>query len=284
MKIAVLSGKGGTGKTFVSVNLATVANSAIYADCDIEEPNGHLFLKLDEIERQKVYVKIPSVNNDLCNGCRICVDFCKFNALAYINNQILIFDDICHSCGGCTLFCPEKALSEIDKEIGVIEKGSSDNVTVYTGILNVGEPSGVPIIENIMTEINKSNKLTIIDCPPGNACTVIESIRSANYCIIVAEPTIFGVHNLNMAYELVNLFNKPCGVVLNKSIEPNVAEKYCQDNNIEILAEIPFDLELGQLNADGYIAARESMEYKKLFTTLLDNLLKEGKHETALNS
>ncbi len=286
MKIAILSGKGGTGKTFISVNLANIVNNSLYIDCDIEEPNGHLFFDLKDIDREPVNVKIPVVDDDLCNGCRICVDFCKFNALAYINEKLIIFDDICHSCGGCTLFCPEKALHEIDKEIGRIEKGLSNSKIIYTGILNIGEPSGVPIIENLMDKIDthRDNDLAIIDCPPGNACTVMETVKAADYCIIVAEPSIFGVHNLDMALQLVNIFNKPVGIVLNKCLpEANPAEEYCITNNIRILAKIPFDKELGRLNADGYMISDIDNMYKDMFKGLLDELLKGDNHEAVIN-
>ena len=148
MNIAVLSGKGGTGKTLVSVNLAAAAKNSVYVDCDVEEPNGHLFFKPENIREEKISVKIPAVENKLCSGCRQCVDFCKFNALAYVKDKLIIFDDICHSCGGCVMLCPEKALTEKHKAIGKLQKGISGGVKVYTGILNAGEASGIPIIKN----------------------------------------------------------------------------------------------------------------------------------------
>jgi MinD superfamily P-loop ATPase len=251
MRIAVLSGKGGTGKTLVSVNMAAAAKTSNYIDCDIEEPNGHLFFKPEGIKEKEIAIKIPSVNEQLCNGCRICVDFCKFNALAYINGTLKIFDEVCHSCGGCALFCPEKALSEKDKVIGKVQKGISDNVTVNTGILNIGEASGIPIIKKLLAEASSGKDITFIDCPPGSACIVMESIKDADYCILVAEPTLFGVHNLNMVYELVKLFDKPYGVVLNKCLEgENPAEKFCLEKGIKILGKITFDNDLGTLNSN----------------------------------
>lgn len=285
MKIAVLSGKGGTGKTFVSVNIAAVASQALYVDCDIEEPNGHLFFKPQGVLSEEVTVKIPFVDDEACNGCRVCVDFCKFNALALINEKLLIFEDICHSCGGCTLLCPEKALVEKDKPIGLIEKGSSDNVTVMTGILNLGEPSGVPIIEKLTDELLLKDGLTVIDCPPGTACIAMESIKAADYCILVAEPSVFGIHNLNMVYELVQLFDKPLGVVINKSLaEDNLVEEFCVQHNITILSKIPFSTELGTLNSNALIASKNNPQYKDLFINLLNAISKEVHHETTLNS
>jgi len=206
MKIAVLSGKGGTGKTFVSVNLVAASSNAVYVDCDVEEPNGYIFFKPQELITQNVSVKIPVVDPNKCDGCRKCVEFCKFNALAYIGGKIIIFDDVCHSCGGCVLLCPQKAVSEKEKVIGKIETGISENVKAITGILNTGEASGVPIIKKLIDDISSNCNLNIIDCPPGSACVVMESIKDADYCILVAESTIFGTHNLNMVYELIRLF------------------------------------------------------------------------------
>lgn len=186
MRIAVLSGKGGTGKTLVSVNLAAAAKTSTYIDCDVEEPNGHLFFKPKGMSEEEITVKIPNVNHELCNGCRKCVDFCKFNALAYIKSKLIIFDDVCHSCGGCSLVCPEKALTDRKKAIGKVQKGISGDVTIFTGILNTGEASGIPIIKNLLAEDNfHPDQLTFIDCPPGSACIVMESIKDADYCILV---------------------------------------------------------------------------------------------------
>ena len=284
MKIAVLSGKGGTGKTLLSVNIAAVMKGSTYIDCDVEEPNGHLFLKPEKIKSKDVAVKIPVVDQDTCNGCRKCVDFCKFNALVYINKQLIVFDEICHSCGGCILVCTENIIREKDKIIGKIEEGISEDVSVITGILNTGEASGVPIITEILNKEFKNDATIIIDSPPGSACIVMESIKDVDYCILVAEPTLFGVHNLDMVYELVKLFNKPHGVVLNKCLNgENPAEKYCIEKDIKILGRIPFDNELGVLNSNGVIASRENEKYKNLFSNILKEVAREVQNETIVN-
>lgn len=285
MRIAVLSGKGGTGKTLVSVNLAAVTKDSIYIDCDVEEPNGHLFFKPENVREEEISIKIPDVDNDLCSGCRQCVDFCKFNALAYIKDKLIVFDEVCHSCDGCVMLCPERALAEKEKVIGRVQKGTSGDVSVNTGILNTGEASGVPIIKNLL-DGNKdiSDAAVFIDCPPGSACIVMESIKDADYCVLVAEPTLFGVHNLNMVYELVRLFGKQYGAVLNKCLEgENPAEKFCLEKNIKILGRIPFDNELGLLNSNAEIAVRENRKYKAIFLDLLDAVIKEVQHETTSN-
>ena len=295
MNIAVLSGKGGTGKTILSVNMAEASESATYIDCDVEEPNGYLFFKPEEIVEENVSVKIPEVNKELCSGCRKCVDFCKFNALAFIKKAPIVFGDICHSCGGCSLLCPENAITEKDKVIGKIEKGKSQGIDIYTGILNTGEVSGVPIIEKLLEENRKSSsngeisnniegneKLSIIDCPPGSACIVMESIKDADFCVLVAEPTAFGAHNLEMVYELVSLFGKPFGVVLNKCLDgENPSEEFCKEKGIKILGRVPFEKELGELNSNAKIAARESERYNKLFKNILETVKGEVQHERA---
>jgi MinD superfamily P-loop ATPase len=285
VKIAVLSGKGGTGKTLISVNIAAVAGKSRYIDCDVEEPNGHLFFKPQELVIQEVMVNIPSVDDGLCNGCRKCVDFCKFNALALIKDSLMIFDDICHSCGGCFLVCPRGALKEKKKCIGRIESGKSRDVHVVTGILNTGEASGVPIINTMLDTSWEPKDFTIIDCPPGGACIVMESIKDADYCILVAEPTLFGIHNLNMVYELAKLFDKPHGVVINKCLDDeNLAEGFCLEKGIDIIGKIPFDNELGTMNSNGLIVANESKKYMDIFSAIFKKVLLEVHYEAAINS
>ncbi len=282
--VAILSGKGGTGKTLVSVNLASVAGDAMYIDCDVEEPNGHLFFKPTGVSAQDVCVGIPRVDQNACNGCRKCVDFCQFNALAYIGNKLKILDELCHSCGGCMQVCPQKALTENDIKIGEIKRGVSNNVKVVTGILNEGETSGVPIIKQLLDHVDAKIDYTFIDCPPGSACTVMESIGCADYCVLVAEPTLFGVHNLNMVYELVSLFDKPHGVVLNKCIDgQNPAQDFCLKNKIEVIGQIPFDEKLGLMNSNALIVANEKDEYRQIFDSLLKKIAKEIGDEAVID-
>jgi len=282
MKLAVLSGKGGTGKTFVSVNLAA-SSKATYVDCDVEAPNGHLFFKPNELEIEKVNVNLPVINQNKCTGCRKCIDFCKFNALAFIKDKPIVFNEICHSCGGCMLLCPQKAITETKKNIGEIQEGMSDDIKVMTGMLNIGEVSGVPIINKLLSKIS-NDKISVIDCPPGSACVVMESIKDADYCVLVAEPTVFGAHNLNMVYKLVKLFNKPFGVVLNKCIdEKNPSEEFCIQNNVPILERIPFCNELGEINSNGRIAVYENQKYKSLFLNTFNKITKEVSNEKIIN-
>lgn len=279
MRIAVLSGKGGAGKTFVSVNLACAAGRAVYMDCDVEEPDGHLFLKPEVLEVRPVTATVPEADMSRCTQCRKCVEFCRYNALAMLRDRLMVFPEVCRSCGGCILFCPTKALVEKQREIGVIEMGVSGPVTVLTGRLNPGEVSGVPIIKELMEKLPEQDpqRPVVIDCPPGSACTVMESIRKADFCLLVAEPTRFGAHNLAMVYDLVKLFGKPFGVVLNKCLPgENPSEEFCRENRIDILAGIPYEAELGSLNARGLVAVRENERFRKLFEKLLSMVEKEA--------
>lgn len=270
--IAVLSGKGGAGKTLVSVNLAAAAEDALYVDCDVEEPNGHLFFRPEPVGEETVSVKVPVVDEARCNGCRTCVDFCRFNALAFVKNKPLLFPTVCHSCGGCALLCPQKAIREEEKPVGVVRFGKSGRVQTRTGMLNIGEASGVPLIRRLLEQDETQDSLLrIVDCPPGSACTVMESIQDADFCVLVAEPTVYGAHNLAMVHELVELFQKPYGVVLNKCLDgDNPSEAYCEAHRVPVIGRIPFDTALGALNAEGKIVVRESEAYRALFVRLLE--------------
>lgn len=293
MKIAVLSGKGGTGKTFVSVNLAYAKGESVYIDCDVEEPNGRLFLKPQTKLLEKVNAMVPAVDAQKCTGCRKCVEFCKFNALAYIKDKLLIFPELCHACRGCVMLCPEKALAEARRHIGHIEHGTSKDVEVRTGILNTGEATGVPIIRKLLSSKSQDGTV-IVDCPPGSACSVMESIKDADFCLMVAEPTVFGIHNLDMVYNLVKLFKKPHALVVNKDMaghsaslhcspcnpgDKSLIEKYCGEKDIKIIASIPYDSELALVNSKGLVAAEEYERYLALFKGILDTVEQEVRHE-----
>lgn len=271
MKLAVLSGKGGTGKTLLAVNLVAVAQRATYYDCDVEEPNGHLFFKPKQVTEEKVFVKVPEVDAVRCIGCRSCADFCKFNAIAIIQEKAVVFPDVCHPCGGCLLACPEHAIQETKRAVGTITRGISGDIKVISGILNLGEESGVPIIRTLLQDMKtNSSDLMIVDCPPGSACVVMESINDVDFCILVAEPTLFGVHNLNMVYELAQIFDKPCGVVLNKCLEgENPAERFCIEHQIPILGRIPFDRALGTFNSNSEIVSQMDEKYSEIFSCIL---------------
>lgn len=270
MKIAILSGKGGTGKTFVATNLAVTAQNATYIDCDVEEPNGRLFLKPQKCTHTKIFTELPEFNAEKCNGCRQCVDFCEFNALAFIKNKPLVFADVCHSCNGCELICKQQAVTKKQKEIGIVEQGYYKNVKVVTGILNIGEISGVPIIKEALKRSSADNNLTIIDCPPGSSCSVMETVMSADCCIMVIEPTIFGFHNFKMVYKLVKLLQKPCFAIINKADKKFLPlEYFCQENKLQIISQIPYNKNLATLLANSKIVCEVDDSYKKYFDAIL---------------
>lgn len=283
LKIAVLSGKGGTGKTLVSVNLAAVSGFSTYVDCDVEEPDGHIFFKPEIEEEIDVSVKIPVVDNNLCTGCMECVNFCNFNALAYTKSGLLVFEDICHSCGGCVLLCPEKALVEKDRHVGTVSAGMSEDVLVTTGTLDIGKASGIPVISKLLEISERDDGRDIfIDCPPGSSCAVMESIKDADYCVLVVEPTVFGVHNFKMVLELVELFNKPYGIIINKYVDSdNPADRFMKEAQMDVLTHIPYDGELGEMNSRGLVVSRENPKYENIFKDILKKIMKEARSEAA---
>lgn len=270
MKIACLSGKGGAGKTFAAVNLAAAAGKCRYIDCDVEEPNGRLFLKPEGLETLTVSALLPDFDASLCTGCKKCVDFCRFHALVYVKGRPMVFPEVCHSCGGCALVCPAGAVIEKPRAVGVLEQGRHGDVTVITGILNPGEASGAPIIREA---VSRAQGLSILDCPPGSACPVMESAMEADYCLLVAEPTAFGLHNFKMVCELAGLLGKKCGVLINKQDAPyEPLESFCRDAGLPVLERIPFDREAAECIAAGEIAAEKLPRYRELFIRLLEKI------------
>ncbi len=270
MKVACLSGKGGAGKTLVAVNLITTAEKGTYIDCDVEEPNGRLFLKPENVHTETVDMLLPEFDANKCNGCKKCVEFCRFHALIYIKDKPMVFSEVCHSCGGCALVCSENAITECSKPIGSLEVGNSGNIKVVTGILNPGEASGVPVISKALKQ---SDDFTVIDCPPGSACSVMESVKDTDFCLLVVEPTSFGFHNFQMVYELVTLLGKKCGVVINKSDAPYIPmEEFCKEKKLPIFARIPYDSHIAALSADGLIATKNDKRFKSIFDELLHKI------------
>lgn len=273
MRVAVLSGKGGAGKTFVTVNLAAAAKNAVYIDCDVEEPNGRLFLKPENVKTHTVSTKHPEFDPQKCTGCRKCVDFCRFNALAFIKNKPRLFSEVCHSCGGCELVCPKGAVHEQEHPVGVVEQGTHGALQVVTGVLNLGEASGIPVISDALASGFKLAQNVFIDCPPGSACPVMESVGKADFCVLVAEPTAFGFHNFKMVHELVSLMQKPCAVVVNKMEKPyEPLEIYCTAKNLPIFARIPYSAKTAQMGAEGQIAVEQSTEARELFEGILKKI------------
>ena len=270
MKIAVLSGKGGTGKTMVATNLAMLVEDCSYIDCDVEEPNGHLFLESEKQVHYDVSVKLPKFDANLCVGCRECVHLCAFHALIYIKNKPRVFEEVCHSCGGCSLVCKHHAISERPKSIGEVCVGQRGKLQIVTGKLNPGEATGIPIIHQALTF---TKEVTLIDCPPGTACASMESMKEADYVLIVAEATQFGLANLKLVVELVQLFHKPCGVIINKYVENYLPlEDYLKAMDIPILMKIPYTQAYAKLGANGQCLVLYDEKLKQDFLQLLRQL------------
>ncbi len=276
MQIVVASGKGGTGKSLVSLNLALSLSEQMpvtLVDCDAEEPNLHLFSLNEEIkEEQKVFVTIPSWNKELCTYCGLCGEFCQYGAIVVLPEQILFFQEHCHSCGGCSLVCPEKAITEINHQIGsVISSDFRPNCLLITGKLNPGEIRTPPVIS---ASLNKAKKgLVIRDAPPGVACPVIESVSGADVCVLVTESTPFGLHDLKAALELTRVFGIPAGVVINKSDgKDSLITDYCHSENLPIFLTIPFTREIALIQGSGKIIAEQDATWKDAFLMLYHDI------------
>jgi len=258
MVICIASGKGGTGKTTIAVNLVTVlAEKGQYLDCDVEEPNGHLFLKPNIEHSEPVFVPVPKVDVAKCDFCRKCAEFCQFNAIAVLGKNILTFPELCHSCGGCKLICPKEAIFEIPKKIGKLEKGMAGEVEFIHGHLRIGEAMAVPLIERVKKE-RKPNKITIIDAPPGTSCPVIAALKGADVAILVTEPTPFGLFDLKLAVGVVRILKIPLGIVVNRAdLGDKKVFDYCAKENIPILMTIPFDKDVAQTYAKGELLVKQ---------------------------
>ena len=271
MKLAVLSGKGGAGKTMVAAGLASVIPGAVYCDCDVEEPNGRLFLHPRGVTSRTVSVRVPEFDGEKCVGCRKCVKNCRFHALIYVKEKPKLFEEVCHSCGLCSLVCPAGAVRERERIVGTVEEGMAGDGRVITGILNPGESSGVGVIHAVL-EAAGDAETVVIDYPPGSACSVTESIQDADFCLLVCEATAFGFHNFKMVHELARLLGKPCAVVVNKTegvYEP--LEAYCRAEQLPVLGRIPYRAELAQLGAEGR-PVTENVEMHRFFTDLWEKL------------
>ena len=275
MKIAVLSGKGGTGKTTVSSSLAFISKMLLI-DTDIEEPNSHIFLKGNIEDIKSVYTRFPEVNMEKCNLCGECGNFCKFNAIIPAKKRVIVFGEACHDCGGCEIVCKNGAISWEKREIGKIYTGKThfNSINKY-GKLNIGEMSGVKIIKEIYK--NTVEKDFLIDCPPGTACTTVSAVEVADFAIIVVEPSPFGLSDMKLVVQLLRDMKIPFGVVINKFDEDeNIVKKYCADEKIEIIGTIPFDRKIAEAYSKGEIIADALSEYRENFETILKRVKSYG--------
>jgi MinD superfamily P-loop ATPase len=260
MILSIASGKGGTGKTTVAVNMALSLKDVQLLDCDVEEPNVHLLLHPKINEEKSVYVSTPQVNEELCDHCGKCSEFCEFNALFVTPEKVLFFTELCHSCGGCLLVCPKNAITEKNVEIGVIKKGAIEGVELVYGELNVKKQI-------------KNNKTVIIDSPPGASCPVIESVHGSDYCLLVSEPTPFGLHDLKIMIQVLEGLNIPFGVIVNRAgIGDKKIYDYCEEKDVPILLEIPFQRRIAELYSRGIPFVVEMPEWRREFRLLMDDI------------
>jgi len=274
MIIAIASGKGGTGKTTIAVNLALSIGNVQILDCDVEEPNAHIFLK-PKIEKQiKAYIPVPKIVASKCTYCGKCASICVYNAIAILPGKdgqkggSLIFDNLCHGCGACSCLCPQGAIKEVKREMGIVEIGSRDGIEFVHGKLNIGEAMSPPLVRQVKEHIN-SNKTVIIDAPPGTSCPVVGSVEGSDFCILVTEPTPFGLNDLILAVEVLRKMNIPFGVVINRADLGNVlTEEFCKKENIPVLMKIPFKKAIAMAYSNGEPMVKAFPEYKKNFQEL----------------
>jgi len=277
MIVSVASGKGGTGKTLVASSLALSLSDDYKVqllDCDVEEPNVHIFLRLALDQSQPVCVPIPKVDETKCTYCGKCAEVCVYNAIAVLKEKVLVFPELCHGCGACSYLCPESAITEEGREVGVVERGGSGNLELVQGRLAIGEAMAPPVIREVRKYIDPAN-IVIIDVSPGTSCPVVEAVKGSDFCLLVTEPTPFGLNDLSLAVEVVRKLGIPCGVAINRvGVGSEEVEQYCHREGIPVLLRIPLDRNIATLYSRG-IPLIEGMprwreEFLRLFQDIKD--------------
>jgi MinD superfamily P-loop ATPase len=275
MIISVASGKGGTGKTLVATSLALSLKDkqkVQLLDCDVEEPNDHIFLKAVITGSEAVCIPIPEVDEKKCTYCGRCAEVCAYHAIAVFAQHVLVFPNLCHGCGACSYLCPEKAISEVGRESGVVECGHADSIDFVQGRLNVGEPMPTPVIRRVKAKANRDG-LAIIDVSPGTSCPVVESIKDSDFCLLVTEPTPFGLNDLVLAVETVKELEMPCGVIINRAgVGYEKVEEYCLKEKMPILLTIPLATEIARLYSQGITLVEGMPQWQEDFRRVFDGI------------
>lgn len=274
MIISVASGKGGTGKTTIAVNLALSIPNVQLLDCDVEEPNAHIFVQPLIDTEVHVATKVPEIDFGKCDFCGRCAKVCEYKAIAVLNKNALVFSELCHSCGACSYLCPKNAIREVDRKIGLIELGTRGDLQFGHGQLDIGEVMSPPLIR-ALKEYSNPSRTIIIDAPPGTSCPVIESVKGSDFCVLVTEPTPFGLNDLVLAVEVLRKLKIPFGVAINRSDLGNSdTSVYCKKEDIPILMEIPFRKDIAVAYSKGIAFVEEIPEYKKEFVRMYENIAK----------
>ncbi len=274
MVIAVASGKGGTGKTTVATSLAAVLGTkGQLLDCDVEEPNCHIFVDPELSTTLAINVPVPVVDMAKCSHCGKCGEVCRFSAIVLIGDEVLTFPEMCHGCGGCSLLCPEGAITEGARPLGVLEYGFAGEVEFVHGRLRVGEAMSPPLIRSVKQMIN-SDKISILDAPPGASCPVITAVKGVDFILLVTEPTPFGLHDLRIAVDAVSVLGIPMGVVLNRSdIGTREVERYCEERDLPLLMEIPHNRTIAEGYARGELLVNAVPQYRERFGDLVNRIM-----------
>ena len=273
MIISIASGKGGTGKTTVATNLAVSLDSKVQIlDCDVEEPNAHLFIRPHMEETRTITTPVPEVDMEKCNLCGKCGEICQFRAIVVIGETVLPFVEMCHSCGGCMEVCPEKAITETTRELCRIERGHRNGLEFVHGKLRIGEAMSPPLIKSVR-QYTRPDVLTIIDAPPGTSCPVIASMKGADFVLLVTEPTPFGLHDLKLAIGAVRILGIPCGLVINRSdIGDDRVLDYAKKESVPVLMEIPFDRKIAEAYSRGDMIVEVMPEWQEKFVQLYQDI------------
>ena len=274
MIVAVASGKGGTGKTTLAVNLASVIGAGVQlADCDVEEPNAHLFLAAATVCMQTITLPVPAIATDRCDGCGACARFCAYHAIVSFGTEPLVFSELCHGCGGCALVCPREAIGEQARPIGVVQTGRAGPVTLIQGRLDVGVATAPPLIRAVKARLDPARPV-IIDAPPGTSCPVVAALRGVDQVVLVTEPTPFGLHDLELAVAMVRSLGLGSGVVINRAgCGDDRVRAYCEAEGLPLLAEIPDDRRIAEAYARGALIVDALPEYRPLFVDLAERIL-----------